>query len=77
MTKDFILEKFIQELRTGDYEAFLTRPKPSYSLYELNDQKTERHYQVIFYLVFKTNGAIYRSRSPQFAGCAEAVAKNS
>ena len=53
----FYIGKFIQELRTGDYEAFLTRLEAFFAgiPYELNDQ-TERHYQVIFYLVFKLMG---------------------
>ena len=49
----FYIGKFIDELENSDYESFLTRLEAFFAdiPYELNDQ-TERHYQVIFYLVF-------------------------
>ena len=52
-----LYRKIRSELRTGDYESFLTRLEAFFAdiPYELNDQ-TERHYQVIFYLVFKLMG---------------------
>ena len=46
--------KFVRELRSGDVDAFLTRLKAFFAdfPYELK-AKTECHYQVVFYLVFK------------------------
>ena len=62
----FYIGKFIDELEKGDYESFLTRLEAFFAdiPYELNDQ-TERHYQVIFYLVFKLMGTIHGSGSAQ------------
>ena len=53
----FYIGKFIEELEKDDYEAFLTWLETFFAdiPYELSDQ-TERHYQVIFYLVFKLMG---------------------
>lgn len=53
----FYIGKFVQELRSGDYDAFLTRLQAFFAdfNYELNEQ-TERHYQVVFYIVFKLMG---------------------
>ena len=53
----FYIGRFIKELRSGNTEAFLTRLKAFFAdiPYELND-RTERHYQVVFYIVFKLLG---------------------
>ena len=53
----FYIGKFVHELETGETEAFLTRLSCFFAdfPYELNE-KTERHYQVVFYLVFKLMG---------------------
>ena len=53
----FHIAKFMRELKSGDVEAFMERLKIFFSgiPYELSDD-TERHYQVIFYLVFKLMG---------------------
>ena len=61
--RGFYLGKFVRELESGNVDAFLTRLQAFFAdfPYELNE-KTERHYQVVFYLVFKLMGAIYRSR---------------
>ncbi|WP_420994905.1 hypothetical protein, partial [Campylobacter coli] len=55
--QSFYIGKFVQELRTKDIDAFLSRLQAFFAdfPYELND-KTERHYQVVFYLVFKLMG---------------------
>ncbi len=68
--------KFVQELRTGDYESFLTRLEAFFAdiPYELNDQ-TERHYQVIFYLVFKLMGQFTEAEVRSARGRADAVVK--
>ena len=53
----FYIGKFIHELESGDVDAFLTRLRAFFAgiSYELNN-RTERHYQTIFYLVFKLMG---------------------
>ena len=57
MNRGFYLGKFVRELESGDVDAFLTRLQAFFIdfPYELNE-KTERHYQVVFYLVFKLMG---------------------
>ena len=53
----FHIGRFIKELEAGDVEAFLNRLRAFFASipYELSDQ-TERHYQVVFYLVFRLMG---------------------
>lgn len=72
----FYIGKFIQELRTGNYKAFLTRLEAFFAgiPYELNDQ-TERHYQVIFYIVFKLMGQFTEAEVRSARGRADAVVK--
>ena len=74
--QDFYIGKFVQELRTGDIEAFLTRLQAFFAdfPYELNE-KTERHYQVVFYLVFKLMGQFTEAEVLSARGRADAVVK--
>ncbi|WP_455587578.1 ATP-binding protein [Bacteroides sp.] len=74
--QSFYIGKFIQELRTGDYDSFLTRLQAFFAdfPYELND-KTERHYQVVFYLVFKLMGQFTDAEVRSARGRADAVVK--
>lgn len=74
----FYIGKFVRELRSGDAEAFLTRLRAFFAdiPYELND-KTERHYQVIFYLVFKLMGQFSDAEVRSAKGRADAVVKTS
>ena len=73
---NFYIGKFIRELRDGDVEAFLTRLRAFFAdiPYELNDQ-TERHYQVVFYLVFKLMGQFTDVEVRSTRGRADAVVK--
>lgn len=73
---NFFIGKFTQELRKGDAESFLTRLRAFFAdiPYELND-KTERHYQVIFYLVFKLLGQYTEAEVRSTRGRADAVVK--
>ena len=73
---NFYIGKFVQELRKGDPEAFLTRLRAFFAdiPYELND-KTERHYQVVFYLVFKLLGQFAEAEVRSAKGRADAVVK--
>lgn len=70
----FYIGKFVQELRAGDYDAFLTRLQAFFAdfPYELNE-RTERHYQVVFYLVFKLMGQFTQVEVQSARGRADAV----
>lgn len=74
--KGFYIGKFVRELRLGDADAFLTRLKTFFAdfPYELN-AKTERHYQVVFYLVFKLMGQFCDVEVRSAKGRADAVVK--
>ena len=74
--KGFYIGKFVNELESGDYDAFLTRLQAFFAdfPYELNEQ-TERHYQVVFYLVFKLMGQFTQVEVQSARGRADAVVK--
>lgn len=74
--QNFYIGKFVQELRGGDVDAFLTRLQAFFAdfPYELNTQ-TERHYQVVFYLVFKLMGQYTQAEVRSARGRADAVVK--
>ncbi|MDR1645837.1 MAG: PD-(D/E)XK nuclease domain-containing protein [Tannerellaceae bacterium] len=54
---DFFAGKFVKELMSGDVEGFMTDMRAFFAtiLYNLND-RTERHYQLLFYLLFTLMG---------------------
>ncbi len=68
-TAPFYIGKFWDELRAGDVHAFFEGIP-----YELNS-KTERHYQVIFYIVFKLLGQYVDAEVRSARGRADAVVK--
>ena len=72
----FYIGKFIHELESGDVDAFLTRLRAFFAgiSYELNN-RTERHYQTIFYLVFKLLGQFAETEVRSAKGRADAVVK--
>lgn len=72
----FYIGKFINELESGDYDSFLTRLQTFFAhfSYELN-AKTECHYQVVFYLVFKLMGQFTEAEVKSARGRADAVVK--
>ena len=72
----FNIKRFVRELETGDADAFLTRLRAFFAgiPYELND-KTERHYQAVFYLVFKLLGQFIEVEEHSAKGRADAVIK--
>ena len=72
----FYIGKFSQELRAGDVDAFMERLHAFFEgiPYELNS-KTERHYQVIFYIVFKLLGQYVDAEVRSARGRADAVVK--
>ena len=73
---DFNAVKFVRELQSGDVHSFMERMKSFFAdiPYELNT-KTERHYQVIFYLVFKLMGQYVDAEVRSAKGRADAVVK--
>lgn len=72
----FYIGKFVNELESGNAEAFLCRLRAFFAdfPYELN-AKTERHYQVVFYLVFKLMGQFVEAEVRSARGRADAVVK--
>ena len=72
----FNIRHFVNELRAGDVDAFLTRLRAFFAgiPYELND-KTERHYQAVFYLVFRLLGQYIDVEERSAKGRADAVVK--
>lgn len=72
----FYIGKFVRELESGDVDAFMERLRAFFAdiPYELND-KTERHYQAVFYLVFKLMGQFTEAEVRSARGRADAVVK--
>ncbi|NDV67016.1 ATP-binding protein [Bacteroides sp. 224] len=74
--RGFHIQHFVRELRSGDVPSFMHRLRAFFAdfPYELND-RTERHYQVVFYLVFKLIGEFVESEVRSARGRADAVVK--
>ena len=74
--QSFYVGKFVHELESGDVDAFMHRLEAFFAdfPYELNTQ-TERHYQVVFYLVFKLMGQFTQAEVRSARGRADAVVK--
>ncbi len=72
--KNFYIGRFVQELRKGDTESFMQRFEAFFAdfPYELND-KTERHYQVVVYLIFKLMGQFTQAEVHSAKGRADAI----
>ena len=72
--KNFYIGRFVQELRKGDIDSFMHRFEAFFAdfPYELND-KTERHYQVIVYLIFKLMGQFTQAEVHSAKGRADAI----
>lgn len=70
----FYIGKFINELESGQVDAFLTRMRAFFAdfPYELN-VRTEKHYQVVFYLIFKLMGQFTQTEVRSAQGRADAV----
>ena len=64
----------MQELRNGELDAFMQRFEAFFAdfPYELND-KTERHYQVVVYLIFKLMGQFTQAEVHSAQGRADAI----
>lgn len=72
--KGFYIGQFIQELENGEIDAFMQRFEAFFAdfPYELND-KTERHYQVVVYLIFKLMGQFTQAEVHSAQGRADAI----
>ena len=72
--KAFYIGNFTRELEGGQLDAFMNRFEAFFAdfPYELND-KTERHYQVIVYLIFKLMGQFTQAEVRSAKGRADAV----
>jgi hypothetical protein len=72
--RGFFVRNFIDDLRTGNVDGFMTRMRSYFANipYELSDQ-TERHYQLVFFLVFTLLGQFTRAEERSFKGRADMV----
>jgi hypothetical protein len=72
----FYILHFLKELESGEVDAFMERMQQFFESipYDLNDQ-SERHYQVIFYLVFTLLGKYMQTEVKSARGRADAVVK--
>jgi hypothetical protein len=76
MLNDFFAGKFVRELMNGDVEGFMTDMRAFFASipYDLSD-KTERHYQLVFYLLFALMGQFVETEVKSARGRADAVVK--
>ena len=74
--RGFYIGKFVQELESGKVDTFMSRIRAFFAdfPYELND-RTEHHYQVVFYLIFKLMGEFCDAEIRSAKGRADAVVK--
>ena len=72
---EFSVGNFIRDLRAGNVDGFMTRLQAFFSgiPYELNN-KEEKHYQTVFYLLFKLMGQFVQAEASSAVGRADAVA---
>jgi hypothetical protein len=75
-TGSFHITKFCKELESGDTEAFMERLQVFFAdiPYELNN-KNEKHYQAIFYVVYTLMGQYVKTEVSSSKGRADAVVK--
>jgi hypothetical protein len=72
---EFSVGNFIRDLRAGNVDGFMTRLQAFFSgiPYELNN-KEEKHYQTVFYLLFKLMGQFVQTEVSSAIGRADAIA---
>jgi hypothetical protein len=73
-SQGFFVGNFVEDLQNGNVDGFMSRLRAFFAdiPYELND-KTERHYQTLFYLVFRLMGQYAQVEQRSAAGRADAV----
>jgi hypothetical protein len=71
---EFFVGNFIEDLQDHDIERFMTRLKAFFAgiPYKLNN-KTEKHYQTVFYLLFKLMGQYIEAEPCSAQGRADAI----
>ncbi|MDR2813966.1 MAG: ATP-binding protein [Prevotellaceae bacterium] len=71
---DFSVANFIRDLLAGNVEGFMTRLQAFFAgiPYELNN-KEEKHYQTVFFLLFRLMGQFIEAEQRSAAGRADAV----
>ncbi|GHV29389.1 ATPase AAA [Bacteroidia bacterium] len=74
MSSDFSIGNFIRDLRANDVDGFMNRLKAFFAgiPYELNN-KEEKHYQTVFYLLFRLIGEFVQAEVSSAIGRADAV----
>jgi hypothetical protein len=73
---EFYVVHFIRDLQAGNVESFMTRLKAFFAsiTYELNN-KTEKDFQTVFYLLFSLMGQFIEAEPRNAVGRADAVVK--
>ncbi|MDR0613509.1 MAG: ATP-binding protein, partial [Dysgonamonadaceae bacterium] len=74
----FYAGNFIEDLWAGNVEGFMSRMQAMFASisYDLSD-RTERHYQMVFYLLFTLMGQFVQTEVKSAKGRADAVVKTS
>jgi hypothetical protein len=74
--REFSASRFVKALMKGDVEEFMTVMQAFFANipYDLSD-RTERHYQLVFYLLFTLMGQFVRTEVKSARGRADAVVK--
>jgi hypothetical protein len=78
LLNSFYAGDFIRDLMAGNTEGFMTRMQAMFASipYDLSD-RTERHYQLVFYLLFTLMGQYVQTEVKTSDGRADAVLKTS
>ncbi|GHT39045.1 ATPase AAA [Bacteroidia bacterium] len=78
LLNEFYTGEFIEDLWAGNIEGFMTRMQAMFASipYDLSD-RTERHYQLVFYLLFTLMGQFVQTEVKTSDGRADAVVKTS
>jgi hypothetical protein len=76
LLNDFFAGKFAKDLMKGNIEEFMTAIRAFFASipYDLSD-RTERHYQLVFYLIFTLMGQFIQTEVKSVRGRADAVVK--
>jgi hypothetical protein len=75
-SKYFSASQFVRYLKAGNIEEFMTTMRSFLASipYDLSD-RSERHYQLVFYLIFTLMGQFVRTEEKSVRGRADAVVK--
>ena len=78
LLNEFYAGNFIEDLWAGNVDGFMSRMQAMFASisYDLSD-RTERHYQLVFYLLFTLMGQFVQTEVKSAKGRADAVVKTS